>query len=277
MFPNNDVPDPLAAAFPKLNVDFAGGGPAGVVLAALLPNIDPGLGVPAGVVLMGSANADPFAGVDGAAFALPNKDVPGVPAGVVLVVPNADPLAGVFGNAVENADLAGVAVTFEVAVDGAPNGDDDVPFVLVFPKIEGVLDEPLAGAEGCAPKPNFTGCAAAVLDDEAAVLVEPKVKGFAGFDASDAGAWLDPEVDGVVVAAGLTPKLNFTGAGLLAAVEVDEAGAAGAAAGAAGLPNENAEAGAEGCEVVEEPAAFPLNPPIRASSEGPALVGAAAG
>lgn len=69
----NKEPGAGAAGFPKLNMDFGGGpagvvltvppkpnagfggGPAGVVVAALLPNTELGIGVPAGVVLIGDA------------------------------------------------------------------------------------------------------------------------------------------------------------------------------------------------------------------------------
>lgn len=58
-----------------------GGGPAGVVEAALLPNNETEPGVPAGVVLMGRAVL--FAGVWGSAGFMPNIGPLGVPAGVV--------------------------------------------------------------------------------------------------------------------------------------------------------------------------------------------------
>lgn len=213
-FPNSEVPEPdavLPPAVPKLNMDLAGGGgPAGVVVA-VFSNAEPVGGVPAGVVLMRSTKADPLTGVDGAGLALPNSGLLGVPAGVVLVPPNADPLAGVFGKAKVDVGFAsGVAGASLGTADMAPNADEP----LVFPKNPEVPEGPLFVAVGRAPKPNVFGAVVAEFDVAAGVVALPKLNKVAGFDASVAVAGSEPDVVAVGAVAGfeVTPKLNLTGA-----------------------------------------------------------------
>jgi hypothetical protein len=233
---NRDAPVLGAAFVPKLNADLISGGPAGVVVLALVPNAKPLVGgVLAGVVLMGEAPE--LAGVDGAAaFRLPNTEPLGVPAGVVLA-PNTDVLAGVFGNEFwPNADFeAGVAVT---------------SFTV----------------EGDVPKVNFGASAAVVVVEAVPVL---KAKGVAGLEASDAGGWI---VAGAAGGLGVTPKLNFTGAILLE--DAVAAAPAAAGAGAADAPNVNGEeleaAGCEEAAGVDATVLFPPKAPIRDKSEGAA-------
>ena len=255
VFPNRGAEE-LDAALPlNEKIGFAGGGPAGVVEAAPLPNTEVVGGVPAGVVLMASPKAVPFAGVVGAGLAVPNSGPLGVPAGVVLA-PNTVVLAGVFGMA--NADFGfGVAGTSLEAMVAPPNGE--------LPKTE----VPLAAG---APNAKVLGASEVAFEVAAGALVAPEANAEAGLGTSAAAGV------GIVFAAGaafdvdVTPKLNLTWAPVPDESDVDAGVAEGAVAdaGAPGLAN------IIGCdvEVVDALAAVDegvglLKPPIRARREGP--------
>lgn len=130
------------ALLPKLKADLAGGRPAGVVVEIVFPK--PAGGAFSGVVLIGSANADPFTGVDGAIFVLPNIDPLGVLTGVVVPNADADAFEGVFGKV--KADFAlGVVVTPWGADDGPPTPPKAVDKLLLVPNINGGVGTPLLG------------------------------------------------------------------------------------------------------------------------------------
>ena len=272
--PKIPAPDvPLPTGVLKSNMDLAGGGPAGVVVAAVFPKADPVWGLLTGVVLVVSAKVDPLTGVDGAGLALPNIDPLGVPEGVVLVVPNTELLVGVLGKT--KADFAfGVTGASLGAEDVAPNADEP-PTV---PKTVW-LDEPLSKALGCVPKPNDFGVSVDVLTGAAGVPETPKTGVVAGLGMSVSAptGTLGVAVAGVAAGLDVTPKLNLRGALDPAAVDDDEVVGMEDAAGGAGLVNEKMCCDPALPEGGADPPALDVavpipNPPMRDRSEGSELV-----